>query len=125
MAWFDNGNPPINSTGNLAANPSTSTLIAELDSTQLGTVNFSTSQSAIVEVRWVLGSDSNAGWQCETATSTALGAGVDVFYVKTPTNQNAEYITRHVLKQNYRIRARPLSTWGGNGYAYISAEVLT
>ena len=39
MAWHDWGNKPINSTGvAVVAAPSTSSLIAELDSTMLGTV---------------------------------------------------------------------------------------
>ena len=41
MGWYDWGNPPIHSTTvQPVANPTTGTLVQELDSTQLGTVNF-------------------------------------------------------------------------------------
>ena len=125
MAWREWGNTPINSTSAPASNPTTSTLIAELDSTQLGTQNFVTGQSRLFLVTWILGADTNATWQCETATSTALNAGIDAIYPKTPTAQSGQYVTTHVLGPNYRIRARVNSTFTASASAYISAEPLT
>ena len=124
MAWFDRGNHPINSTGAPVSAPSTATLIAELDSTQLGTANLVTGQKFIVTATWIVGADTNATWQLECAASTASTAGIDIFYPKTPTGQSAQYVTRHELFKDYRLRARLFST-AVNASAYISAEKLT
>lgn len=125
MAWQDWGNRPINSTGVLPiAAPSTSTLLAELDSTMLGTVNFAAGQSRIFQVTYVLGADTNVTWQVGTCASTALNAGIDEFYPKTPTGQSGQYVMQHTLEKDHRIRARMFST-GAGGAAYISAVPLT
>ena len=127
MGAFDVGfgNPPINSTGfSPVSAPSTSTLIAELDSTQLGTKDFRGSQSRQFRVNWYLGADTNVTWQCETATSTDLASGQDVVFLKTPTGQTGQYVTSHVLSRDMRLRARLFST-GVNAAAYISAEPLS
>lgn len=64
-------------------------------------------------------------WKLENALSTGLGstATVDVMFVKTATAQSAQYVTRHYLQQDYRLRARVAST-GVNATASIIAEVL-
>lgn len=125
MAWFDLGNKPITSTGfPPVAAPSTTTLLAELDSTMLGTQNLVAGQRIPVSVTWIVGADTNVTWQLEVATSTALNAGIDAIYPKTPTGQSAQYVTQHSLEANYRIRARLFST-GANAAAYISAVPLT
>jgi hypothetical protein len=127
MGAFDSGlgNPPINSTGFLpVAAPSTSTLLAELDSTQLGTKDFRAGQSRLYRVNWILGADTNATWQCESATDTSLGSGVEIFFPKTPSGQSAQYVTSHSLSRDMRLRARLFST-AVNAAAYISAEPVT
>lgn len=126
MAAFDWGSPPINSTGFApVATASTSSLLAELDSTMLGTQNLIANQKVIVNVTWILAADTNAQFQCETCTSTALNAGVDVFYPCLPTLQSAQFVTKHELFKDYRIRARMFSTNSGTVRAYISAEKQT
>jgi len=127
MAWRDWGNPPVVSTGVPSVNPSTSTLIAELDSTQLGTKNLAVGQKLIVTATWIIGqtNSSGASWQLETCTSTALSAGVDIFYPFSPQNQSAQYVTTHELFKDYRMRARLFSSQAGTFHAYITAEVLT
>jgi len=125
MAWQDWGNTPVNSTGFVPVNAgSTVTLYAELDSTQLGTAFFKPGQSLRVQVTYILGADTNVTWQVGTCASTALNAGVDEFYPKTPTGQSAQYVVQHTLEKDYRIRARQFSS-GANGAAYISAVPLT
>lgn len=124
MAFNDWGNPPINSTYVPVAAPSTATLIAELDSTQLGTKDLVTGQKLLVRVNWVVGGDTNVTWQLESATSTALANGVDKLYPKTATGQSGQFVSYHELLKDYRLRARLFST-GANAAAYISAEVLT
>lgn len=124
MAWHAEGNPPINSTGFLpVAAGSTGTLYAELDSTQLGTVNFVTGQSRLFQVSYVMGADTNVTWQAGTCLSTALNAGVDEFYPKTATGQSAQFILQQSLEKDYRIRVRQFSS-GAGGAAYISAVPL-
>lgn len=126
MAWRDWGNRPVNSTtAQPATNPSTATLIAEVDSTQLGTQNFAVGQSRLALVTWILGSDTNAVWQCEIATSTALASPQDAIFLRTAGGQSAQFITTHVLEQNARVRARLNSTFTGSAHAYIAVEPLT
>jgi hypothetical protein len=125
MALWDFGNPPINSTGfaPIAAG-STTALFAEVDSTQLGTKDFLANQKMLVQVTWIVGADTNVTWQLETANSTALNAGQDVLYVKNVTGQSAQFVTRHQLFKDYRVRARQFSS-GANGAAFISVEPLS
>lgn len=127
MAWQDWGNKPINSTGvTLQSAPSTATLIAELDSTMLGTVNFTASQSRIFQVTYILGGDTGLTWQVGTCASTALNAGVDEFFPKTATFGGAQFVVQHTLEKDYRIRCRLQSTGAApNASAYISAVPLT
>lgn len=125
MAIWDFGNRPINSTITPPIGAgSTATLYAEVDSTMLGTKDLATNQKMIVQVTWVVGADTNVTWQLETATSTALNAGVDAIFPKTISFQSAQYVTRHELFKDYRVRARQFSS-GPNGAAYISVEPLT
>lgn len=126
MAWNDWGNPPITSTGFSDVNGgSTTALVAELDSTMLGTKNLVTNQKLQVQVKWIVYGDTNAAWVCETATDTGLGNGVDIFRPRTPTLQSAQFVTEHSLFKDYRIRVHLLSTNGGNVGAYLSAQVIT
>jgi len=126
MAWHDWGNSPINSTTpQPVSNPSTGTLCAEIDSTQLGTAFFRPDQKMIVQCSWLLGSDTSATWQIETATSTALGASVDQLFIKTPTGQTGQYVTQHQLLKDYRIRARINSTFTASVTASVQAIPLT
>lgn len=126
MAWRDAGNPAIwSTTAQPVSNPSTATLCAELDSTQLGTKNLATGQKIQVLVTWILGGDTNATWQCETASSTALADGIDKVFLKTPTGQSGQYMTSHDLFKDYRLRARVTSTFTASITASVSAEVMT
>lgn len=125
MAWHDWGNRPINSTGFVPITAgSTATLYAELDSTQLGTASFAVGQSRLFNVTYIMGADTNVTWQAGTCASTALNAGVDEFFPKTPTGQSAQYMIQHVLEKDHRLRVRQASS-GANGAAYISAVPLT
>ena len=130
MAWRDWGNPPICSTGaGLVSNPSTATLIAEIDSTQLGTARFTAGQHKVLQVTWLIGADTSATWQLEVAASTTLtgapSTAVDMVWVKTPTGQSGQYVTTHRVGPNARARARVNSTFTGSATASIIAEFLT
>jgi len=125
MAFFDAGNRPISSTSTPPIGAgSTTALYAILDSTMLGTKDFRTDQKGIAQVTWIMGADTNVTWQCEVCTSTALNAGVDVFFPKTITAQSAQYVTKVELYKDYLIRIRQASS-GANGTGYLIAEYQT
>jgi len=123
MSWHGEGNRPVNSTTSVIAVGSTSTLYAELDSTQLGTAFYGASQSQVWQATYILGADTNVTWQVGSANSTALANGVDEFFPKTPTGQTAQYVVQHELKKDYRLRIRQAST-GSGGSGYISAVAM-
>lgn len=125
--WYDWGNVPINSTTpQPVSNPSTTTLVAEIDSTQLGTQNLVAGQAKNFRVSWLVGADTNVTWQLETCSSTLLAAGVDILFVKTPSNQTGQYVTNHQLLKDYRIRARmQVAVGAGSATASIQAEPVT
>lgn len=130
MAWHDWGNPPINSTyAPSAGGASTTTLVAELDSTRLGTVNLATGQKLIVEVKWILSSDTTAAFKLGQALSTGLGSTGwvegNVFYPKVPTFNSAEFVTAHELTANHRLRCIMETSNAGANFCHISAVVQT
>lgn len=128
MGFYDSGNPPINSTTGVGVvnAPSTASLIAEVDSSQLGTVNYTTNQTKLHRVTWLVGADSNATWMLEQVNSTALTTSTNptTWIVKSPPSQTAQYIFNCELRQNDRLRVRMLSTQV-NACASIQAEPLT
>ena len=127
MSYFDWGNRAISSTTPQPVNnPSTATLCAEIDSTQLGTANFVTGQSAVFRVSWILSADTNATWQCGDCTSTGLAVSGIEFWAKTGTSSPAQFVTQHELGPNGRLRARiGGSTFTAAVTAFIQAERLT
>ena len=125
MGFYDAGNPPITSTQGITTNPSTTTLCAELDSTELGTANYRAGQSGLFRVTWIIGGDTSATWQLEQAASTALNDSTRTIWVKTPTGQSGQFITNHRLEQNHRLRARINSSFTAAVVASIQAESIT
>ena len=125
MSFFDWGNPPINSTVGPATNPSTATLVAELDSTQLGTAGFRSGEQRIIGVTAILGCSTTALWQVEHATSTALSATADPIYIQTPSGQSGQYFVKFTVAANDRIRARLNSSITGTATAFLSGEYVT
>ena len=129
MAWRDSGNTPVNSTGGtsgdgLVVNPSTSDLVAEIDSTQLARILVG-GQSYMVN--WIIGCSTNATWQLEQATSTSLAAAAvsDRTYVQTPSGQSGQYQLTYKLEKGDRLRCRLNAAVTGFATAKISAEPLT
>lgn len=135
MSFFDRGNRPVNniqSTSLLVANPSTSTLIAELDSTRLHSGLYlpatgDTNAQTDFLVNWYVGASTLATWQLEQCLSTAndmATAGRWNMMVFTGTNQSGQFQTKLTLKRGDRLRVRLNSTFTGNACAQISAEPL-
>ena len=127
MSWYDWGNPPIHSTATAqpVSNPSTGTLLNEIDSTQLGTAFFAAGQTRVYRTTWIVGGDTNLTVQLEAANSTALGASTNVVMVKTPTAQSGQFVFNMALGKDDRLRARLNSTATTVVTCYIQAEALT
>jgi hypothetical protein len=125
LAFQDWGTPPINSTGvAIVATTDTTTLVAELDSTRLGTAFFATGQQRCFRVTYILGSDTNTTWQVGVCNSTALNSGQDEFFPKTGPFLSPQYVVVHTLVKDQRIRVRTAAA-STNASGYISAEPLT
>jgi hypothetical protein len=125
MSFFLPGVVPINSTFAPAANPSTATLLAELDSS-----NFQLGTGAVVpriySVFAYLGGSTGGYWVVESATSTALNASVDRFFVRTASGQTSQFVFKFRLTASTdRIRVRHQSTATGDFDAKLSAEEIS
>lgn len=124
MSYYATGNRPIFSTTAPTAAPSTATLIAFLDSTQLGTASFAAGQSLDFRITLIAGCDTNAAWQFERADSSTLADPVpETVWFRSPSNQSGQYVFAMRLERNQFLRARMAST-GANAMAYIQAEPL-
>ena len=127
MSWYDFGNPPITSTQGIIAAPSTASLIAELDSTELLTKDYATGQQHNFRVTVLAGASTSATFAFEHTLSTGLGSTAFVgapvnFY--TPTGQSAQYVFNMRAGKDSRFRVRLTST-AANAAATIQAEALT
>lgn len=128
--WRDWGSVPINSSGGTTAgsngletNPSTDTLIAEVDSTQLATV---LAGGSVYQVIWIVGASTNAIWQLEQASSTNLATATRATtYVQTSVSQSGQYVLSYKLQKGDRLRARLQAGITGVATAFISAEPMT
>jgi hypothetical protein len=124
MSWYDIGNSPINSTYAPVGAPSTASIIAELDSTQLLTKDFRDGFQQNHRVTWIVGASTTAIFQLEHTNSTALTGALDTTYVQTPTGQSGQYVYTVRLGKDSRLRAR-LNSTAANACAFIQAEALT
>src|SRR3990167_3976649 len=106
MAWHDWGNPPIRSTTAPSSDPSTTALIAEVDSTQLGSTSWPNGKP--VKVHWIVGASTVANWRLEHALSTSISStgARDVLGVLTPVNQSAEHVGVYMCEPGDRFRIR-------------------
>ena len=126
MSFFGWGNRSINSpsTG-LVANPTTATLIAELDVN--GTNGSVRSGGEPYQVSWILGvATTLATFRCEQCLSTGLGdtAIRDLSVMLVSSGQSAQFITKHNAEAGDRFRVRVASSLTGNVAAKIIAEPL-
>jgi len=138
LSWFDWGDKPITSYdgfssgagADIVSNPSTSAILAEIDSTKLHAGLYggaSTQLHRTFQVTWRVGASSNANFRLEAAPSTAL-ASTSVRrreIVFTPPNQTAQYTDYWTLQSGDRLRVLVNSSFTGNVFAAISAVPLT
>ena len=135
MALYEWGGPAISSTGGSVTGPSTATLVAEIDSTQLqvltGSAILGSRQGHAVPVRITatLGAGStSADWRIEQCLSTGLGSTAIRWLVPsifTPPSQSGMYVYSAMLEPGDRIRARLNSSLTGAASAFLQVDPLT
>jgi hypothetical protein len=133
MALYEWGGPAISSTGaGTAANPSTATLVAEIDSTQLQVLTGSSIVGAghAVHARLtaILGGSTICDWRIEQALSTSLDVSTSarlVVPIQTPTGQSGQYVVSLTLEPGDRVRARLNSSLTGTVNAFLQIDPLT
>lgn len=116
----DWGNSPLKSTQAAASDPSTSALIAEINSSNgIG--------AGLYQVRWAVGASTGALFRLEHALSTSLAStGIrDQTMVFTGSNQTSELVFNYKLEAGDRLRVLVNSTFTGSVAAKIEAEPFT
>jgi hypothetical protein len=136
MALYEWGGPAISSTGaGTVTGPSTASLIAEVDSTQLQVLTGSSvlgtprGHAVAVRVTATLGAGStSADWRLEQCLSTGLGSTALRFLVPsifTPPGQSGMYVYSMMIEPGDRIRARLNSSLTGAASAMLQVDPLT
>lgn len=123
MSFFTTASPSINSTYALQTNPDTNTIMAELDSTMLGT-NF---RGGNFLVNWIIGASTGVRMVLEQVLSTGLDfstAGRDRTYVFASSGMSAQFQTKQTLEKNDRLRVRMDAAITAVAAAKIVAERL-
>lgn len=126
MSFFGWGNRSYNSPSTGAiSNPSTATLIAEVDlNSTMGMVK---SGGAPFQVSWIVGAGTTlATFYFEQALSTGLGdtAIRDHTAVLVSSGQSAQFVTKHNVEPGDRFRIRVGSSLTGSVVGKIIAEPL-
>lgn len=126
MSWFGVGNRSVNSASTgLVSNPSTATLIQEIDLN--GTNGFCVSGGGPWQVNWYPGVQTTlAVFRLEHCLSTGLGdtAIRDLTVVQISSGQSAQFVTKHNVEPGDRFRIRIASSITGNVSGKIIAEPL-
>lgn len=128
MSYYITGNPPINSTFAPVSDPSTSALLAELDSTNFKVFAKQGPSERIYGVNISIGGSTGAYWVVEHVTSTAIGTAaiVDRCFYRTASGQTSQFVRKFRLTATTdRIRVRHVSSVTGVFEAGLSAEELT
>jgi hypothetical protein len=126
MSFFLTGSAPINSTFAPATDPSTTTLLAELDSSNF-LLSANATRERIYGVNVWVGGSTGAYWVCEHATSTAVNSTsvVDRVFFRTASGQTSQFVHKFRLtNRTDRIRLRHVSSVTGVFEAKLQAEEL-
>lgn len=127
MSFFANGNIPINSTYAPVNNPSTTALIAELDSSNFA-LGANAPKERIYNVNITLGGSTGGYWVFEVATSTTISAGAvtDLAYYRTASGQTSQFVRKvRLTATTDRIRVRHVSSVTGVFEASLQAEEIS
>lgn len=132
MSFFGTGNRTINSTGVIVStgglsisNPTTGTLLAEIDCND--TMAHVKSGGEPWQVTWIPGVQTTlATFLLEHVLSTGLGSTAfrDRIMVMVSSGQSAQFITKHNVEPGDRFRVRIDSSFTGVASAKIIAEPL-
>lgn len=129
MSQFAEGVAAINSTTvGQTANPSTSTLLAEVDFN--GTNATARAGGKNVGVTWIVGvTTTNAIFLLEQSQSTSLdissvGTYRGQIVAQCSSGASAQYYTKHRVEPGDRFRVRVASSFAGSANAFISVEPL-
>lgn len=122
MAFFVPGDGPINSTQGTATDPSTSALIAQLDSTQL----YSSNRGGIYHVSAWPGGSTNGVFVLEHVTSTGLTSTsiVESHTLRTFAGVTPQYVRKFQLEKGHFLRVRMSTTFTGDFECKLQAERL-
>lgn len=133
MALYEWGGPEIHSTGaGTANNPSTATLVAEIDSTQLGivtgaaTVGGKNGRTSPARLMATLGGSTSCDWRLEKSVSSTLADAPNFLVpsILTPTGQSGVYQFSIMVEPGDRIRARLNSSLTGSASAFLQVDPL-
>lgn len=110
MAFYLPGTPPVNSTGARLTDPSTSDLLAELDSS-----NFGSTRGGIYILSVWAGCSTVADLVLEQCLSTGLGSSAirEYTYLRVSPNLTPQYLKAFKLEPGDRIRVRPATAITG------------
>jgi hypothetical protein len=133
MARTDWGNKPVKSTGaSTTADPSTSSLLAQVDSTQLailtGCPTDTGGHGVMARVDWFVGATTNASFALEHCLSTGLGSTAirDKTVVYMGSNLSGQYCDDYQILPGDRFRVRVNgSTFTGEASVRISVKPQT
>ncbi len=129
MGEFDWGIRPIASTAASASNPTTATLVAEVDATAINAAITAGIGSLPCQVNWVVGCSASTTGQflLEHCLSTGLGSTAiyDQTLVFTPAGQSGQFNRRYLVTNGDLFRVRMASTVTGTVSAKIQVEPWT
>jgi oligoribonuclease NrnB/cAMP/cGMP phosphodiesterase (DHH superfamily) len=122
MGRYAAGSAPINSTAGAATDPSTSAILAELDST-----NFQSSRNGriyAVDI-WIGGSTSQV-WQLEVASSPNVDSTsiLERTTLRNGSGITHQYVKKFKLDGHQRIRLRQPTAVAGTYEAKLQAEEI-
>lgn len=122
MSWFVPGNPTIDSTEALASNPSTATILAELNAGHFG----STRANRDYAVYAYLGGSTGAVWTWERVTSSNVNSTtiLEQTTLYTASGQTSQFLKKFRVTGDQRIRLRHQSSLQGTFAAKLSAEEI-
>lgn len=124
MSFFLTGNLPINSTFAPVTDPSTTTLLAELDSSNIGPTRM---EQRTFACNVHVGGSTGGYWVVEHATSTTISAGAvrDRLFLRTASGQTSQFVWKIRFQASTdRVRVRHVSSVTGVFEAKLGLEAL-
>lgn len=122
MSFFLPGNLPINSTFAPVTDPSTTALLAEIDSSNIGPTR---REERTFAVNIHVGGSTGAYWVVEHATSTTLSAIRDRLFLRTASGQTSQFVWKVRFQATTdRVRVRHVSSASGVFEAKLWMEAL-